>query len=416
MPDQPDDTRPSAGKDIRETSVAQVMTSTGIHKHPTAFLNTGLPVLQIALNVELMTANLGPLLEPLASSGGPPAVTYARLLAYKQGNRGLIRYELTGTAPDRVVFGKLYPDTNQAVRVYETMRALWADVFADDPRLHVPRPLGCVPELSMLVYVPAEGRSLDEAVAGEQALQFMDLAGEWLGRLHRGRLPLDRRLHIATELVNVQAWATLIGQKYPEHAEAAAHIARQLKERANKLQLEAEVPIHKDFHYGHILVDGGLTVIDFDEMRLGDPNFDLAHFCANLHLLAYRKNNSPFQFSALQGVFLSAYARQTGWQPNERFVLFYAYTCLKIAKQLCTLRGLRPRPEGEDQRRQVQLMIEQGLAALPPDAAKQLSSRFATLIMESPTAEKLATLPPDRAKQLSSKFATLIMELPRDEG
>ena len=63
------------------------------------------------------------------------------------------------------------------------------------------------------------------------------------------------------------------------------------------MAFETQSPIHKDFHYGHIVVDGGLKVIDFDEMRLGDPNFDLAHFCANLHLLAYRLNNSPFQFS-----------------------------------------------------------------------------------------------------------------------
>ena len=49
-------------------------------------------------------------------------------------------------------------------------------------------------------------------------------------------------------------------------------------------------------------------MIDFDEMRLGDPNFDLAHFCANLHLLAYRLNNSPFHFNALQSAFLRGYA------------------------------------------------------------------------------------------------------------
>jgi hypothetical protein len=100
--------------------------------------------------------------------------------------------------------------------------------------------------------------------------------------------------------------------------------------------------------------------------------------------LAYRVNNSPFEFSSLQGTFLNAYARATGWAPNDRFNYFYTYTCLKIAKQLCSMRGLRPRPEGEEQQRQVKLMLDQGLGALPSVTAPKLSSKFATMVVESP--------------------------------
>ena len=182
----------------------------------------------------------------------------------------------------------------------------------------------------------------------------------------------------------VQAWAVLVGHKYPEMADDALRIAKHLQEHASEMAFDTQSPIHKDFHYGHVVVDGGLKVIDFDEMRLGDPNFDLAHFSANLHLLAYRLNNSPFLFSSLQSAFLRAYARVTDWEPNERFVYFYAYTCLKIAKQLCSMRGLRPRPEGEEQHRQVQLMLSQGIGSLPNATRQKLSSKFATMIMEDP--------------------------------
>lgn len=386
MAERPDDQAPPENKDIRETAIARAMTSTSIHKHPTAFFNTRLPVLEIALSTELMTANLAPVLLPLARDGATPAVAYAKLLAYKQGNRGLIQYEVTGTDKGErcIVFGKLFPELSQATRVYETMRALWDDVFASDRQLGLPQPLGYIPDLSMLVYIPVEGRFLDEVIGGDEALLAMNLAGRWLGTLHSHRLPLDRQFRIATELVNLQAWAALIGHKYPDEAEAAARIAKHLKECAGELRFEMEVPIHKDFHYGHIVFDGGLKIIDFDEVRLGDPNFDLAHFCANLHLLAYRKDNSPFTFSALQSMFLGAYAGLTGWTSNERFVYFYAYTCLKIAKQLCSMRGLRPRPEGEEQHRQVRLMLEQGLASLPRETAKKLSGKFATMIVEAP--------------------------------
>jgi hypothetical protein len=380
-----DDQQKPPSEALRETGIVHKMTSTSVHKHVTAFQTTKLPILQVALDVGQMTERLRPL---LGAPGAAAEVRYAKLLAYKQGNRGLLRYELAGGAPGApaAVFGKLFGDLRLAERLYETMRALSA-IFAGAPGVGVPHPLGCVPDLALFVYVPAEGQFLNEVIGTDGALRAMELAGAWLGRLHRGRLPLERHFHIANELVNLQAWASLVGQRYPEVAEGAERIAAYLRERAASLPFETETPLHKDFHYGHILVGERLMVIDLDEMRLGDPNFDLAHFCANLHLLAYRTSDMPYTFSALQRAFLGAYAQQTGWASDERFVYFYAYTCLKIAKQLCTLRGLRPRPEGEEQRRQVALMIEQGLGSLPADSGRKLASKFATQLVERPAPE-----------------------------
>ena len=365
----PDDQQKPPSEGLRETGVVRVMTSTSVHKHVTAFRTTQLPVLEVALDIALMTAHMRPLLCELAGAQGEPSVTYAKLMAYKQGNRGLLRYEVSGLGqPDATeVYGKLFGDARQAERLNETMLALWR-IFEGRQGIGVPRPLGCIPELAMFAYLPAQGPFLNEVIGTERALRATELAGTWLGTLHRHRLPLERRFHIANELVNLQAWATLVGQRHPEAGEGAAQIAEYLRGRAAALPFETEMPIHKDFHYGHIVAGDVLKVIDLDEMRLGDPNFDLAHFCANLHLLAYRTSTMPYQFSTLQRAFLGAYAAETGWSPDERFVYFYAYTCLKIAKQLCTMRGLRPRPEGEDQRRQTLLMIEQGLSSIPTES------------------------------------------------
>jgi hypothetical protein len=267
---------------LRETGVAQVMTSTKVDKHPTAFTATGLPILQVALNVKQMTARLAPLLGPLnaANGDGPvPAVSYARLLAYKQGNRGAIRYDVTGLgAADPggggALLGKLYPQASQAQRVDAILRGLWNDVFAASPGLGVPRPIGCLPELSMLLYVPVEGDSLDEVLAGADqaaAVDAVERTAGWLAALHRARLLLDRRFSLATEVVNLQAWAALVARTWPAHGAAAARLSADLQAAASSLKLGVATAIHKDFQYKHVLVDGDLRVIDFDEVRLGDP-------------------------------------------------------------------------------------------------------------------------------------------------
>jgi hypothetical protein len=383
----PDEHQEQGDKELRETAVVRMMTSTSAHKHNTAFRTAQLPILDVTLDVARMSEYMRPLLEVLAGSGETPAVSYAKLLAYKQGNRGLLSYEVTGTgAPESLdVYGKLFGDLNQAERLHQTMSGLWS-IFGAHPDVGVPRPLGVVPELAMFVYVPAQGHFLNEVISTGKALRAMEFAGTWLGILHSNQLPLERRFHIMNEVANLQAWAALVGQRYPDQADNAMRVAAYLRERAPVLPFVTETPIHKDFHYGHIVVGEQLKIIDFDEMRLGDPNFDLAHFCANLHLLAYRTSELPYSFSALQRAFLNAYAAQTHWVADERFVYFYAYTCLKIAKQLCTLRGLRPRPEGEEQHRQVALIIEQGLAAIPADGGKKLAGKFATQFVEAPPA------------------------------
>jgi hypothetical protein len=351
------------------------MTSTKVDQHPTAFTATGLPILQVALNVKQMTARLAPLLAALTAGNGDrprPAVSYARLLAYKQGNRGAIRYDVTGLGvadagggEPGALLGKLYPQASQAQRVDAILRGLWDDAFAASPGLGMPRPVGCLPELSMLVYVPVQGRFLDEVLAGDEQAAALDAVGRtagWLAVLHRARVLLDRRFSLDTEVVNLQAWAALVARTWPAHGATAARLSDDLRASAAALELRAATPIHKDFHYKHVLVGDGLRVIDFDEVRLGDPTYDVAHFCAHLRLLAWRLHGDPDALRPLESAFLAAYAAATGQPAAAPFSWFAAYTCLKIAKQLCTTRGVRPRPDGDEQRRQVGMMLAQGLA------------------------------------------------------
>lgn len=364
----------SAGveEDWRGTLVAHLTTSTSTTKFPATYVDKEFPALWGALNAEMMTDELGQILLSMACTNMLPAVSRARLLAYKPGKRGVIRYDLVGTEcrQDRqMIFGKLYPEPYMCDRALMVMRYLWNEVFFGEPELCVPQPLGSVPSLSMLVFVPAEGQFLGDLI-GSQPLnspdmfRIMNLAGAWLARLHQSKLPIEKKFRIEDEISNLHDWVDLIGSKYPEERAAASEIATYLLNQMDRIHLDLHSPIHKDFHYEHILIDGGLKVFDFDEIRLGDPNLDLAHFCANFYLLAYRKNKHTAHFSQLQEQFFQSYARQTGWEMGETFLFFYAYTCLKIAKQLCKKRGPRPWPEGDEQRAQVWLILEQGLRTI----------------------------------------------------
>lgn len=333
----------------------------------------GLPTLDRALDDRAMASYLQPLLTPLLGHERPLTVIDYELLDYKPSKRGLIAYRVAahGDRASTVVFGKIYADSSHLSRVAQVMQQLWTAGFAEDPHCGMPQPIGVIPELAMLLYLPAEGQFLDEVLHGERAVYAMEVTAHWLARLHCASLQTDKRFSLVSEVANLATWATLVSQTYPDLAPLAHQAQRYLEAQAPLLPPLLATPIHKDFHYRHVLVERGVKVIDFDEMRLGDPNFDLAHFCANLHLLAYRQHGTPHGLHALEQRFLSAYARQTGGSlraaptgSQAKFVYFYLYTCLKIARQLCLGVGPGPVPTGAERHRQAQMILRQGLALI----------------------------------------------------
>jgi hypothetical protein len=316
-----------------------------------------------------MASYLAPRLPALVQPGAGLTVINLELIDHKPGRRGLIRYEVSASdgAGSHVVFGKLYADHSQLVRVHRVLHTLSDDLLHAGMPCSVPQPLCLIPELSMLVYKPVNGCFLDEAITSGSGDQTIELTARWLGALHCQPLQLDKKFCLVNELANLAEWAAIVGQTYPGLAAPAQQALDYLKQQAPELPLETQLPIHKDFHYRHVLVGRGVKVIDFDEVRLGDPNFDLAHFCANLALLAYREYGSPEHLRDLEQRFLDVYANSTGWTlttHRTRFFYFYVYTCLKLARQLCLGFGPSPLPTAEERRGQVDMILGQGTAAI----------------------------------------------------
>jgi aminoglycoside phosphotransferase (APT) family kinase protein len=297
-------------------------------------------------------------LAPLLGDGPALPVRSADLLAHRDGRAAVVRYRLgTGPDGDRVLLGKLFPDAAVAQRVHEIHRRLHAALSENGPAL--PEPVGVVPARAMLVLRPVDGTPVDRLPA-EDAVAAADAAAGWLARLHGSAAGLARRLDLATERDNVTGWATTVGVGLPELAAPARELATGLVAGLRALPTRHDVPIHKDFHYQHVLVGAGAAAIDLDEARMGDPALDVAHFCGYLDLLAGRRPGA----GPLRTAFLRGYAGRRGEPDADAFRVFSAWTCLKIAKQLATGRGPHPRPAGAAARDQARHVLARGRAWL----------------------------------------------------
>jgi hypothetical protein len=311
------------------------------------------PTMDMLLDVD----RVGPVFAPMLS-GGAPAVVASRRLIWKPGSRALIAYRVVDSysGTHRYLFGKHYARAARASRVHATWQALERVPFLAGTG--VPPLLGWCSALSMVVYQPADGRPLDQLAMGGTLNAGLRGAGAWLATLHRSAVSLERRFNVDEEVDAAATWADRLAAVHPAHGAQAASLAADLCEAAPWIQVRDDAPIHKDFHYRHVLLGGRLTVLDFDEMRMGDPRFDVAHFCTYLRLLEIRLGR--IATPPLEQSFMEGYSPGASIVRDAAFLFFGLYTCLKIAKQLAVQSGVEPRPAGRATDRQLALVLAHG--------------------------------------------------------
>jgi aminoglycoside phosphotransferase (APT) family kinase protein len=287
---------------------------------------------------------------------GAGRVLAVELLEHKPGRRALLRYETDGAG---TVYGKAFPDATEAERTLDLMQRIAETVEAAG--WAAPRPLGLVLELGLVLYEPLRGPSLDELVGDDAMLDALDGAGRWLATLHGSRLRLPRGLDVKHEAANAATWTTTAAKVFPDLAEPATRLTALLAGRV-PAPVDAPVPIHKDFHYQHVIIGARVGVVDVDEARMGDRLFDVGHFLANLGLLSHRRGVA----AAERDRWTVAFTRGCEVTPGDaaRLQWYEAYTCVKLAKQLATGQGPRPRPDVERREAEAAWVLAHGLAVI----------------------------------------------------
>jgi aminoglycoside phosphotransferase (APT) family kinase protein len=309
-----------------------------------------------------MTALLAPVLAPHAAGRRDVRVESAEVVATAPGRRVLVRLLVSGLDRRWVpVMAKVYAQAERAGSTYRNMLALAEGPFAGTTVGGVPSPLGLLPEAGLLVYREAPGRPLSE-LAGSAADDGLRGAARWLRTLHTSRALLGRRVDLLHETRGAAEWAAEIGCRAEDLKPAADRLAARLAAVAatgSAVRALTPVPVHKDLHPGHVLVDaaGTVTIVDLDEARMGDPAYDVAHMTAYLTF-------DPATGPAAAERFSREYGDLPGRDPVARLAFFGALTHLKLAKQL--LRGSGPRRPGpgEDATVLASEALERGLACL----------------------------------------------------
>lgn len=318
-----------------------------------------LPSLSQVLDVEQMLPYLAEALgeEECELANRSPSV---ELLRHRQGKRCAVQYRFadddrhTGQA----LIGKVYHKQKKLTKTFERQSQL-SETLSDQD-LSVARPLAQVEPLTMLLLENIEARDMRYALAEGNGRLPASLAGTFLGMLHAA--PPFERMEQSTvddELEKVGAWLGRIAAGLGSVPDLVS-IRQSMDRLAQGLPLSPATMIHRDFYYAHVLFDGNhIWVLDFDQLGVGDPSYDLGLFLAHLEELAFTETGSWSGYADEAEAFVEAYrASAPEWcLPGFEARIGFYIECglVKLASKLATRQ-----PEGW--RPGVQAILERALA------------------------------------------------------
>ena len=278
----------------------------------------GLPRLAAMLDLPAVAARLGSRLG---------AGARWRLLSYQPGKRATLRYRLG--EGDATYVGKLQAD-DAAIRCHRRLRELW---HHPGRRFRMARPLAGCSRLGARWETFEAGTGLQQVcgeTVPERALAAI-LAS--LANLHRLTVSDLPPLQPETVLARIQRkLLRRLRATLPEQAERATELCRQLQERLPAAA--AAATLHGDFHIANLLMDGNQPVLlDLDDMRAGDPCYDLALFATRLLLVRLHRGDAPAGGMELAQQIADLY-RQQGGRPLEPGHYAWYLAALLLGRQV----------------------------------------------------------------------------------
>lgn len=247
----------------------------------------------------------------------PLALRAIGVRRHKPGRRCLIAYTFASRDPDAsdvTVLGKVRAK-GADTRAYTLQRALWQTGFGADSTdgVHVPEPLGVLPELGSWWQRQVPGSLAVDRLAGRDGAALGARCADAIHKLHRSGAPVDRRHDAQDELAILTTRLRRLAEQRPVWAHRLERILTACHALASRYVPSNPCLIHRDFYQDQLLVDGhDVHLLDLDLCARGDPGLDVGNFSAHLLELALRTYGDVTALDGARSAFEARYLELAG--------------------------------------------------------------------------------------------------------
>jgi aminoglycoside phosphotransferase (APT) family kinase protein len=214
---------------------------------------------------------------------GPILATSRRLdierVRYTPEVGAILRYKLDipGTP---VMYGKVQPG-HRGLRTYRVVEGLWRAKAKHPQLLHLPRPLGYVEEMGLLLEEGVRGKPLSGNRNTTEFMLASIAAAEAAAVIHESDVETDERIDLEGELARLDRVAEQFTYVLPEGHFLLTDLIAHMRDRVRKTDEEDVLPTHGDLKYDQFVYHNEqFTLLDFDYFALAETSYDLGKYCA----------------------------------------------------------------------------------------------------------------------------------------
>ena len=248
-----------------------------------------MPSLELALDPELAQQHLRDRLPRLAGKNGSVQLRTIRVTRYKPGRRCVIEYEVGVERPDGspeavVLVGKVMAH-RYGKSGYRLLDAFWRAGFqsGSPDGISVPEPVGHVPKFQMWLQRKVPGRAATALLAAPGGVALARRIAEAADKLHRAKVPTERRHTMADELRILHERLPTVAQAEPQWAGRIERLLEACDHLGTATPKPTTCGIHRDFYADQVIVNGErLFLLDFDLYCEGDPALDIGNFLGHI--------------------------------------------------------------------------------------------------------------------------------------
>ncbi|HSP09975.1 MAG TPA: phosphotransferase [Candidatus Dormibacteraeota bacterium] len=192
----------------------------------------------------------------------------------------ILRYRLDSPAAPVDIYGKVQPG-NRGLRTNRIVNALWQASKNHPGYLKLPRQLGFVDHLGLLLEERVPGLPVSGHRANTEFRHLGHAAAEALAVIHESKIEVDAVINIEHELARLDRVAEQFTYVLPTGHFLLTDLIAHMRDRLRKTQMEEILPTHGDLKYDQFIHHNGeFTLIDFDYFAMAETSYDLGKFCA----------------------------------------------------------------------------------------------------------------------------------------
>lgn len=240
----------------------------------------------------------------------------------------ILKYTIDLPGIPATVYGKVQPG-GRGLRTHRIVEGLWKAAARYPGYLNLPRPLGYVEDLGLLLEEGVRGRPVGGNRTSTELAHATIAAAEALAVIHESGVEADERIDIERELARLDRVAEQFTYVLPNGHFLLKDLIAHMRDRVRKTDEEEWLPTHGDLKYDQFVYHNDhFTLLDFDYFAIAETSYDLGKYCAYLVPSAPRDWRQSVAGEEMRATFIKRYREL---RPHASLDRFGVYESLQLA-------------------------------------------------------------------------------------